>query len=101
MERIWFCLMKTSKITFKKIKGKRHIVSDDSSVWAIFYSLQEKESLFGLRVFPNLCLRGKCSTPAYTKDIDHKEALAFIFTRILTECSHQTNLELESTNLGY
>lgn len=96
LERIWFCLMKTSKITSIKIKGKLHLVSDDSSSWAIFCSLPEKE---GSSIFPNLCLRGRCSIPAYSKDMNRKEALGLTFTRILPECSHKNHSNLETRSL--
>lgn len=99
MERIWFCLMKTSKITFKKVKGKHHILSDASSIQAIFCSLPEKESLLGLSVFRNLCLRSRSNIPAYSEEINHKETLGLIFARILSECTHEHNLELETRSL--
>lgn len=43
LERGWFCLMRTSKITSKKIKGKLHTIANDSSVQAIFRCPSDKD----------------------------------------------------------
>lgn len=91
LERIWFCLMKTSKITPKKIKGKLHLVSDDSSSKAIFYSLSEKRiSVWFKHLFWSLP-SGQGSIPGNSKDANHKEALGLTFTRSLPKCMHRSH----------